>query len=200
MGTIFKGFFILSIIKVNYAQQISGYGPVDVAELNPLTLNWNQVHFLVRENLLAIDELRDEQDAIYQDLHECFGLERCRKQENFIDGPPTHGENIQAGALLQTLRKTRLGLEGQHSVLEQSIRNQQRVYQQSNQFGGRGGGQGGGRSFGSSSSSSYGSRSNSGSSGSSHSYSRSYSSSSSSSKRYNGYSDYDDDGPLPNRG
>ena len=25
------------------AQQISGYGPVDVAELNPLTLNWNQV-------------------------------------------------------------------------------------------------------------------------------------------------------------
>ena len=48
-----------------------------------------QVHFLVRENLLAIDELRDEQDAIYQDLHECFGLERCRKQENFIDGPPT---------------------------------------------------------------------------------------------------------------
>ena len=24
-------------------QQISGYGPVDVAELNPLTLNWNQV-------------------------------------------------------------------------------------------------------------------------------------------------------------
>ena len=25
------------------AQQISGYGPVDVAELNPLTLSWNQV-------------------------------------------------------------------------------------------------------------------------------------------------------------
>ena len=24
-------------------QQISGYGPVDVAELNPLTLSWNQV-------------------------------------------------------------------------------------------------------------------------------------------------------------
>ena len=25
------------------AQQISGYGPIDVAELNPLTLSWNQV-------------------------------------------------------------------------------------------------------------------------------------------------------------
>merc|ERR1712156_1250791 len=69
-------------------QQISGYGPVDVAELNPLTLSWNQVHFLVRENLLAIDELRDIHDKIYEEIHECFGLERCRKQENFIDGPP----------------------------------------------------------------------------------------------------------------
>ena len=47
-----------------------------------------QVHFLVRENLLAIDELRDEHDKIYQELHDCFGLERCRKQENFLDWPP----------------------------------------------------------------------------------------------------------------
>ena len=43
----------------------------------------------MRENLLAIDELRDEQDRIYQDLHDCFGLEKCRKEENFIDGPPS---------------------------------------------------------------------------------------------------------------
>ena len=64
----------------------------------------------MRENLLAIDELRDEQDRIYQELHDCFGLERCRKQENFIDGPPSHGENIQAGALLSALREARLGL------------------------------------------------------------------------------------------
>ena len=88
---------------------------------------------MVRENLLAIDELRDEQDRIYQELHDCFGLERCRKQENFIDGPPLHGENIQAGALLSTLRESRLGLEGQVSVLEQSIRQQQRGYE--NRFG-----------------------------------------------------------------
>ena len=47
-----------------------------------------QVHFLVRENILAIDELRDIHDKIYEEIHECFGLERCRKQENFIDGPP----------------------------------------------------------------------------------------------------------------
>ena len=33
----------ISALTAVQAQQISGYGPVDVAELNPLTLNWNQV-------------------------------------------------------------------------------------------------------------------------------------------------------------
>ena len=36
------------------------------------------------------------------------------------------GLDIQAGALLTMLRETRLGLEGQHSVLEHSIRQTQR--------------------------------------------------------------------------
>ena len=37
--------FPLAILTLDltFGQQISGYGPVDVAELNPLTLNWNQV-------------------------------------------------------------------------------------------------------------------------------------------------------------
>ena len=46
---------------------------------------------MVRENLLAIDELREEQDSIYKELHECFGLEKCRKEENdqtVLTGPP----------------------------------------------------------------------------------------------------------------
>ena len=34
---------ILALLQAVKGQQISGYGPVDVAELNPLTLNWNQV-------------------------------------------------------------------------------------------------------------------------------------------------------------
>ena len=39
MALIFLAFFT----EPGYTQQISGYGPVDVAELNPLTLSWNQV-------------------------------------------------------------------------------------------------------------------------------------------------------------
>lgn len=144
---------------------------------------------MVRENLLAIDELRDEQDRIYQELHDCFGLERCRKQENFIDGPPLHGENIQAGALLSTLREARLGLEGQQSVLEQSIRQQQRMF-------GSGGSSFRGSRTGGSSSSSGSSRT---------SYSQSYSSSYSSNSvnsypSTQDYDDYYDEGPQANRG
>ena len=44
------------------------------------------------------------------------------------------GLELQAGALLATLRNTRLGLEGQHSVLEQSIRQQQNNHDQRNSF------------------------------------------------------------------
>merc|ERR1712001_485948 len=172
MWTLFWTLVVFNLREIA-TQQISGYGPVDVAELNPLTLSWNQVHFLVRENLLAIDELCDEQDKIYQDLHECFGLEKCRKEENdqtVLVGPPAHGENIQARALLTMLRQTRLGLEGQHSVLEQSIRETQRTIQEQT---------------------------------SSYSSSRSsYSSSSSASNQRTidvEYEEYDD-GPIPNRG
>ena len=114
---------------------------------------------MVRENLLAIDELRDIHDKIYEEIHECFGLERCRKQENFIEGPPPRnsyiniyilqtqgektqkyiifvfpdGQDLKAGALLSTLRNARLGLEGQQSVLEQSIRQAQN-FDQRNSF------------------------------------------------------------------
>ena len=40
--------FVLAVQAVQ-GQQISGYGPVDVAELNPLTLNWNQVRIQIFE-------------------------------------------------------------------------------------------------------------------------------------------------------
>ena len=47
-----------------------------------------QVHYLVRENLLEIDNLRYIQDEFYKDLHECFGLEKCLREANLMDGPP----------------------------------------------------------------------------------------------------------------
>ena len=134
------------------------------------------------------------------------------------------GQNLQAGALLATLRKTRLGLEGQHSVLEQAIRQQQNGYDQRNSFRGSRTRQGPG-SFNQGSNSYQSSRSSSSSSSSSSSgssYRSSYSSSSSSSRKnsydnsyfeqnqvggggYGGnrgsdYDDYYDEGPKAGRG
>ena len=136
------------------------------------------------------------------------------------------GQNLQAGALLATLRKTRLGLEGQHSVLEQAIRQQQNGYDQRNSFRGSRTRQGPG-SFNQGSNSYQSSRSSSSSSSSSSgsSYRSSYSSSSSNSRKnsydnsyfeqnqvggggYGGnrgrvgseYDDYYDEGPQAGRG
>jgi hypothetical protein len=193
MWTLFWTLLVFNLREIA-TQQISGYGPVDVAELNPLTLSWNQVHFLVRENLLAIDELRDIHDKIYEEIHECFGLERCRKQENFIDGPPPHGQDLKAGALLSTLRNARLGLEGQQSVLEQSIRQAQN-FDQRNSF------QNSRTRQGSSSSSSYSSSSSSSSTVKHTSHRNSYFEQNKLGGGSPEYADYDyDQGPNPNRG
>lgn len=97
---------------------ILGYQQVDVDSLHPLTLSWNQVHYLVRENLLEIDNLRYIQDEFYKDLHECFGLEKCLREANLMDGPPQSGGQLGAGALLNSLREERMTLRARHSQLE----------------------------------------------------------------------------------
>jgi len=97
---------------------ILGYQQVDVDSLHPLTLSWNQVHYLVRENLLEIDNLRYIQDEFYKDLHECFGLEKCLREANLMDGPPQSGGQLRAGALLNSLREERMTLRARHSQLE----------------------------------------------------------------------------------
>ena len=43
MWTLFWTLVVFNLREIA-TQQISGYGPVDVAELNPLTLSWNQVN------------------------------------------------------------------------------------------------------------------------------------------------------------
>jgi len=155
--------------------EISGYPQVDVNELHPLTMSWNQVHYLVRENLLEIDQLRKMHDEFYKELYDCFGLETCLRHAGVhLDGPPSIGGQLGAGALLASLQRERQQLEGRHSELEMGIRQlTDHVNEQS-------------RNYGHSSSSSY-----------------SYSSSSSSRSQSGGYPQYqheDDQGPQEGRG
>jgi len=167
---------------------ISGYPQVNIRDLNPLTLSWNQVHYLVRENLLEIDELRKTHEEFYKELYDCFGLETCLRHSDLLDsGPPQIGGSLSAGALLASLRKERQELEGRHSGLEMGVR------QLTNQVHQRQHGSHGSSSSGRGHSGSW-SRSRS-SSSSSHSYS-----SGGGGRRYGG-SSYDyDQGPQSGRG
>lgn len=116
---------ILGLVVSLTAQDavISGYGPVSIEDLHPLTLSWNQVHYMVRDSLLEIEELAEIHDEFYKELHDCFGLEKCMKQANLLDGPPQSGREMGAGALLQSLRRQRLEeLAGQHSRIAGDVR------------------------------------------------------------------------------
>jgi len=196
---------------------ISGYPQVDVDQLSPFSMSWNQVHYLVRESLLEIDQLRQMQDEFYQELHDCFGLEGCLKEGDLMDGPPQTGGQLGAGALLASLRAERQNLKSRHSNLASNLDD---IRTAAAAAGGRGSVARGGVHTVSSSSSFRSSRTRggggggsgglppaaSGSSGSSRSsYSYSYSSSSSSSSRgrqsIGDNDDYDyNEGPVPTRG
>ena len=39
---------------------------------------------MVRRNLVELDALRDEQEEIYNEMLNCYGLERCLKQTNVL--------------------------------------------------------------------------------------------------------------------
>jgi len=158
---------LIVIVQLKYADgdigTISGYPQVDIRDLNALTLSWNQVHYLVRENLLEIDELRKMHDEFYRELYDCFGLETCLRHSDLMDGPPQVGGQLSAGALLASLRNERQQLESRHNSLDMGIRqlsNQVNQYQQGRQGSSSSGsswqqqsGSQGGRSYSSSSSS-----------------------------------------------
>lgn len=111
---------LVSLVKRSSSDvgPILGYQQVDVESLHPLTLSWNQVHYLVRENLLEIDNLRYIQDEFFKELHECFGLEKCLRESNLQDGPPQTGGQLGAGALLATMREERMTLRARHTQME----------------------------------------------------------------------------------
>jgi len=197
---------------------INGYPQVDVDQLSPFSLSWNQVHYLVRESLLEIDQLRQMQDEFYRELYDCFGLEGCLKEGNAMDGPPQIGGQLGAGALLASLRQERQNLKDRHSELASSINDIRQSVTSGGGLRNNDGGGGGGVNIVSSSSSFRSSRTRGGGGGSgneaggfggggSRSYSSqstySYSSSSSSSSsrgRTQDYDDYYDQGPLRTRG
>ena len=56
------------ILLLLVSAAVADYGPVDVNQTDPLSLSWNQVHWLVREYISEVEELKAEHDAIYNEI------------------------------------------------------------------------------------------------------------------------------------
>ncbi len=67
-----------------------------------------QVHYLVRENLLEVESLRKEHEAIYRELQGCFGLEECLAPSGMlgrnIGGLVLHKKTVSTEKVLPELR------------------------------------------------------------------------------------------------
>merc|ERR1711936_567270 len=65
-----------------------GYGPVDLDAVDPLSLSWNQIHWLVRDQIKEVEELKAEHDEIYNEIAGCYGLEGCLSEFDLVDIRP----------------------------------------------------------------------------------------------------------------
>jgi len=71
------------------------YGPVSLDKLDPMTLSWNQIHWLVRDQIKEVEEIKKEHDSIYNQLTGCYGLEKCLGEFGLL--------NIESGSKLYQL-------------------------------------------------------------------------------------------------
>merc|ERR1712013_298929 len=64
------------------------YGPVNLDTVDPLSLSWNQIHWLVKDQIKEVEELKAEHDEIYNEITGCYGLEKCLAEFDLLDIKP----------------------------------------------------------------------------------------------------------------
>jgi len=64
------------------------YGPVNLDSVDALTLNWNQIHWLVKDQIQEVETLRAEHNEIYNEITRCFGNENCLQEFDMLDTGP----------------------------------------------------------------------------------------------------------------
>merc|ERR1719220_1162676 len=100
------------------------YGPVSLDSVDALTLNWNQIQWLVKDQIKEVEELREEHNELYNEITRCFGNEKCLAEFELLDmspGSKLHGLGLRAldlsGSAMSRMReevlqtKARLDLE-----------------------------------------------------------------------------------------
>merc|ERR1711868_225412 len=63
-------------------------GPVDLEGVDPLSMSWNQIHWLVKNQIKEVEELKAEHDEIYNEIAGCYGLEKCLTEFDLVDIKP----------------------------------------------------------------------------------------------------------------
>merc|ERR1712076_246207 len=75
------------------------YGPVNLDSVDALTLNWNQIHWLVKDQIKEVEELREERNELYNEITRCFGNEKRLAEFELLDmspGSKLHGLGLRA--------------------------------------------------------------------------------------------------------
>merc|ERR1712130_891632 len=75
------------------------YGPVSLDDVDALTLNWNQIQWLGKDQIKEVEELREEHNELYNEITRCFGNEKCLAEFQLLDmspGSKLHGLGLRA--------------------------------------------------------------------------------------------------------
>merc|ERR1711862_210899 len=78
----------MGVLATGVRSQYASYGPVDLEAVDPLSLSWNQVHWLVKNQIKEVEELKAEHDEIYNEIAGCYGLEKCLTEFDLVDIKP----------------------------------------------------------------------------------------------------------------
>merc|ERR1711928_200688 len=114
----------LLVILLAASVAAQDYGPVSLDSVDALTLNWNQIQWLGKDQIKEVEELREEHNELYNEITRCFGNEKCLAEFELLDmspGSKLHGLGLRAldlsGSAMSRMReevlktKARLDLE-----------------------------------------------------------------------------------------
>merc|ERR1719381_373251 len=114
----------LVVILLAASVAAQDYGPVSLDSVDALTLNWNQIQWLVKDQIREGEELREEHNELYNEITRCFGNEKCLAEFELLDmspGSKLHGLGLRAldlsGSAMSRMReevlqtKARLDME-----------------------------------------------------------------------------------------
>jgi len=115
-----------TIIAVVWAGLVScDYGPVSLDSLDPMTLSWNQIHWLVRDQIKEVEEIKKEHDVIYNELTGCYGLEKCLGEFGLLSlepGSKLHQLGLRVVESRLDLTRQQERLDGASNRLETGLR------------------------------------------------------------------------------